>query len=98
MSIQFGQITPDFEQGSTAGRLHLHQYLGRSWGVLFSHLPKDFTPVCTTELAEVARLKPERDKRQVKPITRVGHSRKPGVDFPGGQRVNSVVMVVWDSG
>jgi alkyl hydroperoxide reductase subunit AhpC len=67
MSIQLGQIAPDFEQDSTAGRVHFHDWLGNSWGVLFSH-PKDYTPVCTTELAEVARLKPDWDKRGVKPI------------------------------
>ena len=67
MTIQLGQIAPDFEQDSTVGKLSLHRYLGSDWGVLFSH-PKDFTPVCTTELAEVARLKPEWDKRHVKPI------------------------------
>jgi alkyl hydroperoxide reductase subunit AhpC len=67
MALQLGQIAPDFEQDSTAGRLHFHDWLGQSWGVLFSH-PKDFTPVCTTELGEVARLKPEWDKRNVKVI------------------------------
>jgi alkyl hydroperoxide reductase subunit AhpC len=67
MTIQLGQIAPDFRQDSTAGSLSLHHYLGGDWGVLFSH-PKDFTPVCTTELAEVARLKPEWDKRHIKPI------------------------------
>jgi thioredoxin-dependent peroxiredoxin len=67
LTIQLGQIAPDFQRDSTAGRLSLHQYLGRDRGVLFSH-PKDFTPVGTTELAEVARLKPEWDKRHVKPI------------------------------
>ncbi len=67
MTIQLGQIAPDFEQDSTAGRIHFHDWLGGSWGVLFSH-PKDYTPVCTTELAEVARLKPEWDKRHVKPL------------------------------
>ena len=67
MSIQLGQIAPDFEQDSTHGRISLHEWLGDSWGVLFSH-PKDFTPVCTTELGEVARLKPEWEKRGVKVI------------------------------
>ena len=67
MTIQLGQIAPDFEQDSSIGRLSLHAYLGNSWGVLFSH-PKDFTPVCTTELAAVARLAPEWAKRNVKPI------------------------------
>jgi alkyl hydroperoxide reductase subunit AhpC len=67
MTIQLGQIAPDFEQDSSQGRISLHGYLGNNWGVLFSH-PKDFTPVCTTELAEVARLKPEWDKRHVKPL------------------------------
>ena len=67
MSLQLGQVAPDFEQQSTQGRVHFHEWLGNSWGVLFSH-PKNFTPVCTTELAEVARLKPEWEKRGVKVI------------------------------
>jgi len=67
MSLQLGQIAPDFTQESSQGKLHFYDYLGSSWGILFSH-PKDFTPVCTTELAEVARLKPEWDKRHVKPV------------------------------
>lgn len=67
MSIQLGQIAPDFEQVSTQGTIKFHEWLDNSWGVLFSH-PKDYTPVCTTELAEVARLKPEWDKRNAKPI------------------------------
>lgn len=67
MSLQLGQIAPDFQQDSSMGQISLHSWLGNSWGILFSH-PKDYTPVCTTELAEVARLKPEWDKRHVKPI------------------------------
>jgi alkyl hydroperoxide reductase subunit AhpC len=67
MSIQLGQIAPDFEQESSAGKIKFHDYLGNSWGILFSH-PKDYTPVCTTELGEVARLTPEWTKRNVKVI------------------------------
>jgi alkyl hydroperoxide reductase subunit AhpC len=67
MTLQLGDIAPDFEQDSTHGRVHFHDWLGGSWAVLFSH-PKNFTPVCTTELGEVARLRPEWEQRQVKVI------------------------------
>jgi alkyl hydroperoxide reductase subunit AhpC len=66
-SIQLGQIAPDFEQDSSVGKIKFYDYLGSSWGILFSH-PKDYTPVCTTELGEVARLTPEWEKRNVKVI------------------------------
>src|SRR5512144_12796 len=67
MSLRINDTAPDFEQDSTAGRIKFHDYLGDSWGILFSH-PKDFTPVCTTELGYMARLKPEFDKRNTKII------------------------------
>jgi len=67
MSIQLGDVAPDFTQESTEGTINFHQWLGDSWGVLFSH-PADYTPVCTTELGMVAHLKPDFAKRNTKVI------------------------------
>ncbi len=101
MSIQLGQIAPDFEQDSSQGKIRLYDYLGSSWGILFSH-PKDYTPVCTTELAEVARLTPEWKKRNVKVLglsvdTTDRHAGwEKDIEETQGQKVNFPVIADHD--
>ncbi len=101
MTLQLGDTAPDFDQESSVGPLNFYSYLGNSWGILFSH-PADYTPVCTTELAAVARLQPEWDKRNVKPIglsvdtgeNHVGWSKD--IEETQGQKVNFPILADHD--
>src|SRR5688500_18103750 len=79
MTLQIGDIAPDFEANTTIGRIRFHEWVGSNWSVLFSH-PKDFTPVCTTELGYTERLRPDLEKRGVKviglPVDSIGDHEK----------------------
>ncbi|HEY3146879.1 MAG TPA: peroxiredoxin [Dongiaceae bacterium] len=100
MSLRINDTAPDFEQDSTAGRIKFHNYLGDSWGILFSH-PKDFTPVCTTELGYMARLKPEFDKRNTKilglSVDPVGNHEKWAKDIEETQGAKVNYPLIGDS-
>jgi thioredoxin-dependent peroxiredoxin len=97
MSLRLGDVAPDFTAQTTTGEIHFHEWLGNSWGVLFSH-PKDYTPVCTTELGDVARLKPQFERRGVKVIalsvddlkSHAGWSRD--IEDVSGQKLNFPII------
>jgi alkyl hydroperoxide reductase subunit AhpC len=100
MSLRIGDTAPDFEQDSTQGKLKFHNFLGDSWGILFSH-PKDFTPVCTTELGYMAKLKPEFDKRNTKilglSVDPVGNHEKWAKDIEETQGAKVTYPLIADS-
>jgi alkyl hydroperoxide reductase subunit AhpC len=101
MTLRIGSQAPDFEADTTKGRIRFHEWLGDSWGVLFSH-PKDFTPVCTTELGYLAKLQPEFEKRNTKVIGLSvdpveDHNRWLGdVENYGGAKVNYPIIADHD--
>ena len=101
MTLRIGSQAPDFTADSTQGRIRFHEWLGDSWGILFSH-PKDFTPVCTTELGYLAKLQPEFDKRNTKiiglsvdPVDDHGRWLK-DVESHGGAKVNYPIIADHD--
>ncbi|HTO81255.1 MAG TPA: peroxiredoxin [Methylomirabilota bacterium] len=99
MSIRINDTAPDFEADTTQGKIKFHDWLGNSWGILFSH-PKDFTPVCTTELGYMARLKPEFDKRNTKilglSVDPVGNHEKWAKDIEETQGAKVTYPMVGD--
>ena len=99
MSIRINDTAPDFEADTTQGKIKFHDWLGSSWGILFSH-PKDFTPVCTTELGYMARLKPEFDKRNTKilglSVDPVGNHEKWAKDIEETQGAKVTYPLVGD--
>ena len=102
MTLRIGSKAPDFEADTTQGRIRFHEWLGNSWGILFSH-PKDFTPVCTTELGYLAKLAPEFDKRNTKiiglsvdPVDDHGRWLKDVEGYAGGAKVNYPIIADHD--
>ncbi len=100
MTLSINDIAPDFTADSTEGRLHFHDWAGDKWVLFFSH-PKDFTPVCTTELGAVAKLKPEFDRRGVKvlglSVDPVGNHEKWAADFAETQGIGPNFPMIGDT-
>ena len=100
MTVQLGDTAPDFEADTTEGRIRFHDWAGGSWAVLFSH-PKDFTPVCTTELGYMAKIKPEFDRRHVKiiglSVDPIGHHTRWAADIEATQGAAPNYPVIADA-
>ena len=100
MTLQLGDTAPDFEADTTEGRIRFHDWAGDSWAVLFSH-PKDFTPVCTTELGYMAKIKPEFDRRHVKiiglSVDPIGHHTRWAADIEATQGAAPNYPVIADA-